>query len=227
MATIAVVVAVAIVLCGLASAQTLSTSNSPVKVLGKFTCTQSADVQEGHQLTRVTGVGPVSLQNVSSKRIIAFVVKIDASCGYIGTHKVYSHDMIYKAMAMPVGDMMALPVEVDEGRTGDVGFQSGTLSVVPQFIQFEDGSTWGDSSLGAPFGIARSDAYSWQANLRSISDDTEFNAELNKPVDPASMVVFIQRSLQITRDQSGLATVRTTIDDRMATYNARIANGKF
>jgi len=207
----------------------MAQAGAPVKVLGQYTCTQSQDVQDGHQLTRVTGVGPVTLQNMSTKRIITFVVNIDANCGDIGARETYQHDMIFKATGISPGDMsMPLPVDVDEGRTGDVHFNpAGSLSVTPLYVQFEDGSAWGDTSYAAKFKQARADAVQWQTMLRAITDDDQFNAALNAPVPTGSMVVYIQRSLQMTRDLTGIIGVRATIDDRMATYNARISNGNF
>jgi hypothetical protein len=92
-------------------------------------------------MTRVTGIGPLSVQNAAAKTIVALEVKVDVNCGAIGTKRDYSRDMIFKQNGIIPGYTLDLGVDFDEARTGGVAFtEKPYIEISTVFVQFDDGS---------------------------------------------------------------------------------------
>jgi hypothetical protein len=197
-------------------------AQSPLKTIGKFTCYQ----QFSNGMTRVTGAGPAAIKNISRQTIIAVVLKIDASCGTVGTRMTYVHDMIFKATGLSRGTKLQMPVDVDEAYSSPVDFQSGTLTITPLFVQFEDGSTWGDAAYIQDFTANRADAVAWVNSLLGM-DDKSFVAALNTPINSEGDTRPIQGHLKTMVQQDGVGAAKAMISERLKTYNERIANGHF
>jgi hypothetical protein len=80
-------------------------------------------------------------------------------------------------------ELISLAVaDFDMGMSGDVQFnEKPTVKIEPIYVQFEDGSTWGDASVyGEKFRRNRADALDWLIGLHNTATDEQFNALLEK-----------------------------------------------
>jgi len=161
----------------------------PVQLSGELSTT--LDRSQENRYTYKTAFSEI---NVSEKSIVLLVVKAHITEGRDFTHSddfIYAADLFepgrsqtFQSLVEPPGD--TLPDDRAKGNGGNVP------SAYVAFAQFSDGSTWGDSTVGKPLLVDRSqqwerlkameDVYRAQGEAKLLA---EFEAS---PGQPASVL---------------------------------------
>lgn len=147
------------------------------------------------------------MYNNSGKDIVALVVTIDIPAANV----IVRHEHFFRTdPAISAG-----------GTDSDPSVGPATA----QFVQFSDGTTWGELE---PYGSAlfkmRQGVIDFLNRLQSSSSDEDFAAILNKYDDQAAAM---QNSLKLMLKSDGVAAVRSGVASRLKIANDRKNTGKF
>lgn len=171
-------------------------------------------------VTTTTKNGVVHFQNVSGRSIIMMVGTISLDGQPTGTNN-YVHDFFFQS-GWQNGDTMDL--DTKEGDSAPVYNYAVHLT----FIQFDDGSIWGDKAAAKDALAIRWGKLAYMRGLiNAASSEAEFVAALNKKVAAGSPAEAAQNRIQGMRSRAGAATTIVKVKELLANANARANSGKF
>jgi hypothetical protein len=208
--------------CSLLVGQTVSISDdspagSPVSIKGTVVFRDSLNAE-----CSITG------QNHGSISIIALVVelKLTMPSGEPG-RMMFQRDHFFKPLtiSLPKTDFIVTS-DCQTGHELDIPRTPAAPEAHAKaiYMQFEDGSTWGDTKVGAALMGQRTGVLAFLKSLKTAysSDGTAgLEKALAQDQKPGSMVWSKLAGLRMIRDASGISAVVETVDQNLATAEAR------
>jgi len=177
--------------------------------------------------------GAVVGHNVSTKNIIALVATIKyAGFRGPGTTMLYRHDFFFKQHGLEAGESFEIPIKRDGGEEPfNIITIDSYATAELQFVQFDDGSTWGDKNAAEALFAQRLDTEAYLNRLLAAYKQRGPSAfpsalEQDQPIANTSAFAVCQRLLLIYR-QFGAAATADNVKTRLKLAADRRATGKF
>ena len=211
--------------CSVLFAQTISISDdspagSPVSITGTISFPDSSHVD-----CSITG------HNHASQSIIMSVVdlKLTKPSGEPG-EMGFQRDHFFKpgAISLPNSDFLISLPDCEMGHELNVPRTPTTAEAHARviFLQFEDGSVWGDAKVGAQLTAQRPEVLAFLKSLKSTySTDGPDGLEkaIAKDQKPGTKVWLSLAYLRMIRHDFGISAVAETIEQQLATAERRKA----
>jgi hypothetical protein len=208
--------------CSMLFGQTISISDDspaggPVSITGTVTFRDSFNVD-----CSITG------HNHSSKSIITSAVelKLTKPSGEPGQF-MFDRDHFFKPLtiSLPNSDFIIssdcqVGTELDVPRTPKT--PEARARVI--FLQYEDGSVWGNAKVGAQLMAQRTEVLAFLKSLKSAysADGPDgLGKAMAKDQKPGTMVWSKLAALRMIRDASGISAVAETVEQNLATAERR------
>ena len=208
----------------------VSNPNRIVKFSGKAQWRETRKDDYVTLCPRVT----ISLENISGKNIVAFV-SIFKLLAFRGPEDEirYAHDFFFKPKEWAAGevDKMELPESIHGPyHITSQPEQPSYLKAQLLFVQFDDGTTWGDQTVGDTLISQRAEVEEFTSKLLSIystQGEAGVVAELEADHKGHGSVASVARTLNELRVTSGIQAVIERIKERSAVASHRRSTGKF
>ena len=196
-----------------------SPAGSPVSITGAVTFPDSSKV-----VCSITG------HNHSSRSIIASWVemKLTKPTGEPGEIS-FERDRFFKSLpvSLPESDFLIssdcrMGIELDVQRTPQTPEAHATVV----FLQFEDGSIWGDTKVGAQLTAQRLEVLAflnWLKSAYSTDGPDGLEKALAQDQKPGTMAWAKLNMMRMIRTSSGISAVVEAIDQNLVTAEARRA----
>lgn len=205
---------------------------APARAETRVTSTDVVDVSEAGSPLRISGSvrlkettwdGTVRLshseeivaQNISNKTIMTLVVWLDIIPSFTGPKRaVRQYECFFAPDVIRPGDTH--PLSLENSREDVEPYNSAepprtaSATVRVAYVQFADGSVFGNEAFGADIQRIRKTA--WQ-HLRRLdrtyirSGEKAFADELNEPIEPAEVNTLIENVRQTQRTSGTIAAV--------------------
>jgi hypothetical protein len=160
--------------------------------------------------------GVVSLKNVSGQPIVMIVGTILLDGKPTGTNN-YTRDFFFKTPGFLNGDV----TEDDTNYAPNQPVQSYNIKVT--YLQFEDGSEWGDKKTAQDAFAKRAASLAYLQNLTAASDtQANFLAVLNRPQEPGPNEAATQRHYPTILREVGTPTTIAYVKERLAAATSRM-----
>lgn len=164
------------------------------------------------QVKTTTKDGVITFTNTSKKTIILVTGDLQLDGKKTGP---FAHEFLFKKLGWPAGDAFDLDTKND----GEIK----NYSIVVKFIQFEDGTIWGDPTTESAKDALekRTGTLAFLPSLATVSDEAEFMTVLTSKQVPGSAAEAAERRFQSIQAQVGTATALANARDRYAAAIAR------
>jgi len=210
--------------CSMVVGQTISISDdsppgSPISITGTMTFRDSLKID-----CSITG------HNHSSKSIItsAVEVKLTRPSGEPG-QLLFQRDHFFKPLtiSLPKSDFLITP-ECEMGTELDVPRRPTNPEAHAKvvFLQFDDGSTWGNPKIGQNLMEQRAEVLAYLQSLKSAYTNggpAGLEQALEKNQKPGTMIWSKLTGLRLLLATSGISAVAETVDQNLATAEVRKA----
>ena len=185
----------------------ISENDSPLRVVGK--------VLFRANLAVLTYEVEAAVKNVSKKDVVSWSMLVRTSDGLL--HFTSSHDYFFTGDVLVPGvseGVTSGPINLVAHPQGDVPTTEGhssnraiTASAEIEFVQFQDGSTWGDSDSKTKAFQARSATLQRLQSLRRVYAERGEKAFLNALAEPTMLagVEHIKTDCKANNDDSSCA----------------------
>ena len=194
-------------------------------------------IENGQRFEKQTG--KAEGKNISGKSVVAVVVTFAWTGAEVpGGVDTIRHDHFFSSKDFAPGKTIDFPgedssVSINPAMKG--ADPSLTYTVKVGFIQFSDGSTWGDPRIGAELKMQRNDILAFYQSLLSsynAGDLQTFIATANTPPvsrqhQQLSTAIGEQKRLQMILAGNGVQGAVEFIKQRLAAGAAREAAGNF
>jgi hypothetical protein len=199
----------------------VSKAGAPLKVAGRVTAKDQPS-----EVPRYSFESDIEMTNVSSKPILLMTVTLDIACTLpVGLKYSEEDDYFFESKMLQPGSMAKLQRVL--GRFGEPSRKEDfTNEVNPSarssvaFVQFSDGSTWGDAAAGER--LLRNRQLSLK-QLETLKEDyrkkgaAEFLNELLQP----TLLQPVFSLQELYREKRDLALVLAGLDDMLENARAR------
>lgn len=186
-----------------------------------------------------TQSGTAQGRNISQKSIVTVLATFTwAGAQGFGAEHVNRHDHFFSAADTAPGSIIDFPpqkleVPIDSSMKGPGPPLTYTVDV--HFIQFSDGSTWGQSTIAAELKLQRADITSYYQNLLTVyatANLPAFTEAVNTVSVPRehqhfSTAMGEHKRLQMVLAQDGAQAAVNLIKERLANAAAHRAKGDF
>ena len=207
-----------------------ATPNAPVAVSAKVNCFEKIKGAKTYNITS----GEVTFTNTSGRNIVALEAATSVKCMRgRAMPTVYHYDrLFFQANGLAAGESISGPVEDmgDELFPRDISAAPtpSHATVEIQFVQFEDGSTWGDSSMITQSRARRHEIESFLGQLSSAGSDQEFDSMLDKALSSTKILPHATAyKVSLIRQKAGTKAARADVRERLRVATGREASGKF
>ena len=209
-------------------------NDASAQKLVSFSC--NINFREHRDKDRVTlrRSGSITLTNTSGKNIIAIVAQFKTN-GFRESHAVnYTHDFYFKPNTFQAGDSHSLDLgdhvygpHVIPNMPDDPAAVTGQL----RFVQFDDGSTWGDATVASDILGYRQDVKDFLNHLLSIyasQGEAAMISEIEGDYSTRSIAVkSVADALKDMYSRTGITPVLADINGRLQIASGRDSSGKF
>jgi hypothetical protein len=184
---------------------------APVTFTGQVACYPSPK--------GITYEGNVTIANSSTKKIVAYSFTVKAQCpGATVVSILDPHDMYFKSTIFSPGD--TFPTDINFPMPANPAATASYLTVQPQFVQFEDGSVWGDQNVANDTFTKRQAVKLFLRKLTTLSD-ADFLITINDSTLGRYAEAPVARGLRTAYDQGGIGAAKQMVTGRLATAAAR------
>jgi len=205
------------------------TSNAPVTVTGNVTCSEKIE-------RSADTAGELKFTNTSSLNIVSFEAVAILRCKGSSPFPINYHfdRLFFEARGLPSEESVSHFVPTADSQESRFDATAAPtpshVDVEILFVQFEDGSTWGDSRVIGKLRVRRQKIESVLNRLASASDDQEFDSTLTAilsatPQDPVAYTTAYK--IGMVRKNSGTESARASVRERLRVAGEREASGKF
>ena len=203
--------------------------NAPVAVTGNVVCTERVE----NSVISSKASGELQFLNTSNQNVIALEATAKVKCAHGEIRVVhYHHDGLFFRVH-GLGSGQSISQLLPEQKSGSAITQESTppqMDVEIRFVQFEDGSIWGDSSLMPNVRTHRKRMGLVLRHLASALNDQEFDSKLNalladKSQDPYAYTMAYK--ISVLRSQSGTRAARRRVQQDLRIATERESQGKF
>jgi hypothetical protein len=200
-------------------------SNAPVTVSGNVNCSENSIAS-----------GELTFTNTSTRNIVELEATARVKCmrGAGQLIRYHHNGLFFQTHGLASGESVIKAVpEADEQLPR---FDPGGAPAVPRvdveilFVQFEDGSTWGDASVIRDLRVRRKSIEALLGRLASVPDDRDFDSMLDDTLaaftgDPFAYTMAFK--ISEVRKESGTEAARIAVRERLRVAEEREASGKF
>jgi len=190
----------------------------PVTFSGTLKCSEEINGKGRKE----TEQGNVNVVNSSPQDIIAIVVSVNTAC-FRGPIQpmVDRRDFLFKNPALVKGESMDIDLAFD-GSSSLYGIaMPSVLSAELIFVQFVDGSTWGDKSALDEFTHQRKEVEELLNRLAHAPNETTFLSILNEKQNARSPAGSTARSIGMMQKQVGIPAAVNNVVDRLRIADER------
>jgi hypothetical protein len=176
--------------------------------------------------------GNVVGRNETSKNVLALVAIIRAA-GFRGpgTEMLYRHDFFFKDHGLGPGDTFDIPIDSNLSmKPFNVTTLKSHADAELLFLQFDDGSTWGDQTIAESLIAQRGDVEAYLHRLLlTYTDhgDKAFVAALQDAPKAGESAFAVSQHLLTLYDQFGTPSTVDNVRARLKIASERDASGKF
>lgn len=205
---------------------TNTSADAPVAITGNATCSEKV---ENSQVAS-SASGELQFTNTSDQAIVAIEAFAAVRCMHSGQAINYHFDrLFFKAHGLPSGDSISHFIPDWNRESEPLPPSHPRVDVTIRFIQFEDGSTWGDSKLLAAVRIRRKHEEALLGRLASAPDHEGFDSILNAALANSedNFVYSTAYKINALRKEAGEDAAIADVRDRVRVAEERESSGKF
>lgn len=194
---------------GMVYGQTTTTQSTPP--LGLSATGNCSQLQQAATLT---------IRNSSSQPVLAYVIHVSKFC--IERNELERHDFFFKDQAFLPGATFTkqLGVPGTESQTAQVS--GAPLEATVLFVQFADGTTYGDQTVGKALLSQRQDVVTFLQQLQAASNDQQtFSSILSQQQTPSTSLWVVSQHLNMIMVDSGMQAVVADVNKRLQVAQQR------
>lgn len=178
--------------------------------------------------------GRIAVRNVSGKPIVALIATIKRG-GFWGAEPpiLYRHDFFFKPHSFGPNDTIP-DIRIDDDialpQSELIAEQRPYVQANLQFVQFEDGTTWGDTQMAEELFRQRKDVEKFLRDLVDIYESkgpVAFAAALSAQQPPRTSVASVSRRIATQNEKDGPVATIEGVKEHLRIVEERKATGKF
>jgi hypothetical protein len=207
------------------STATVSDVSSPQQIASfSGTVSLSQESQGTSAMRRFKEEGAVGVRNISGKTIIALAVIVKTAL----TEIRYNHDFFFKDYGLAPGETLGIPVGDGLTVTFDATNLRERADSELKFVQFDDGTTWGDNAVLESLKADRAGTELYlRGLLQAYADQGEKGLVSVLQTRPKGGAYNDYQRLIHLQKESGTAATLEAIRSRLKIAEERDATGKF
>lgn len=190
----------------------------PVTFSGTLNC---SEVING-KTRKDSETGNVGVLNSSQQEIIAIVVTVSTACFHGPIQPtVDRRDFLFKNIALAQGENIDVDLTFENSSRPYGVAMPSVLNAGLVFVQFKDGSTWGDKSALDEFMQERQEVEQLLNHLAQAPDEATFLSILTEAKSVRSPAGSTARSIDMTQKQLGTAAAVSNVIARLRIADER------